>query len=94
MSQTISDSIALKTTCLIFAEHEKLSIENSLLKGQIQSLEELNQLYVNIDSLQRQEIDLYKADVNSKNKQIKKLKSSHKFFYGGGILLFIIGLIL
>ena len=72
------DSIEIKWTALIFAEHQKLSIENPLLKQQILSLEELNSLYMTSDSLQRKEIDLYKEQVSSDNKKINKLKSNQK----------------
>ena len=87
-----------KTLCLILNEHEKLSIENPLLKEQINSLETLNELYIESDSIQKTEIDLYKDKIVSDEKQIKKLKSSQKkTLIGssvGGILLFFIGLLL
>lgn len=80
------------------AEHEKLSNENPLLKQQISSLEELNNLYVKTDSIQKIEIDVFKEKVASNEKQIKKLQSSKKkIAIGssvGGILLFILGLII
>lgn len=88
----------MKAISLIFNEHEKLSIENPLLKQQIQSLEELNQLYVESDSIQKKEIDLYKDKVASDEKQIQRLKSAQKkTLIGssvGGIVLFILGLLL
>ena len=88
----------LKTACLIFNEHEYLSIENPLLKQQIKSLEELNQLYINTDSIQKEEIYIYKEKVASDEKKIQHLKSVQKKsilgFSVGGIVLFIIGLIL
>ena len=88
----------LKTACLIFTEHEYLSIENPLLKQQIKSLEELNQLYINTDSIQKEEIYIYKEKVASDEKKIQHLKSIQKKsilgFSVGGIVLFIIGLIL
>lgn len=62
------------------------------------SLEKLNQLYVKSDSIQRVEIDIYKDKVASNDKKIQQLKSSQKkILIGssvGGILLFILGLIL
>lgn len=98
ISQITLDSIEAKETALIFIEHEKLSIENPLLKEQITSLEKLNQLYVKSDSLQQQEIGLYKEKVASDDKKIQRLKSTQKkTIFGasvGGILLFILGLIL
>ena len=85
-------------TAIIFAEHQKLSEENPLLKQQIKSLETLNNLYVKTDSLQREEIKTYEIKVNSDEKTIKKLKSTQKkTIIGasvGGIVLFILGLLL
>ena len=97
ISQTTSAD-TLKAISLIFNEHEKLSNENPLLKEQITSLEKLNQLYVKSDSIQRVEIDTYKDKVASDDKKIQQLKSSQKkILIGssvGGILLFILGLLL
>ena len=85
-------------TALIFAEHQKLSNENPLLKQQIASLEELNCLYVQSDSIQRIEIKDLTNRVESDKKTIQKYKSKQKKTLigasAGGILLFIIGLIL
>jgi len=87
-----------KITALIFAEHQKLSVENSLLKEEIASLNELNTLFEKSDSIQNVELKIYKEKVNSDAKKIEKLKSSQKktIFASsvGGIILFIIGLIL
>lgn len=95
------DSIYLNTqqiTAIIFAEHQKLSNENPLLKQQITSLEKLNKLYVESDSLQMKEIKDLKIQVVSNEKKIQKLKSAQKTtIIGasvGGIVLFFIGLIL
>lgn len=95
------DSISLSTqqvTAIIFLEHQKLSNENPLLKQQIKSLEELNELYVKTDSIQKVEIRTYDNKVTEDSKQIKKLKKNQKrIIIGssiGGILLFILGLIL
>ena len=83
---------------IIFAEHQKLSEENPLLKQQILSLKELNNLYIKSDSIKQSEINLYKDEVNSCEKKIQKLKTSNRKTILGasisGILLFIIGLIL
>lgn len=88
----------IRTACLIFAEHEKLSVENPLLKQQINSLESLNQLYIKKDSLQREEINLYVDKVVSDEKIIKNLKSTQKkIIIGssiGGILLLILGILI
>ena len=96
-SQTTSAD-TLKAISLIFNEHEKLSNENPLLKKQILSLEKLNQLYVKSDSIQKIELNIYKDKVTSDDIKIQQLKSSQKkLIIGssvGGILLFILGLIL
>jgi len=88
----------LKAISLIFNEHEKLSIENPLLKEEIASLEELNRLYSKSDSIQNVEIELYKDKVADDAKKIEKLKSAQKkTIIGssiGGIVLFILGLLL
>ena len=92
---TASDSTVI---AIIFAEHQKLSIENPLLKEEINYYKELNNVYEEKDSIQRQEISLYKDGLDNANNQIKKLKSSQKkIIIGssiGGIVLFILGLIL
>lgn len=83
---------------LIFVEHQKLSYENPLLKQQINSLEELNQLYVKTDSIKSIEIDNLKERVASDANKIQQLKSTQKkTILGasvGGIVLFILGLLL
>ena len=69
-----------------------------MLKQQVQSLEKLNQLYVKTDSIQKEKISLYKEKVASDDKKIQRLKSAQKkTLIGasvGGIVLFILGLIL
>ena len=83
---------------IVLLEHQKLSNENVLLKEQVFSLEELNQLYEKSDSIQKEEINLYKDKVASDEKKIQRLKSTQKkTILGssvGGIVLFIIGLLL
>ena len=97
-SQIILDSIEAKTTALIFNEHNKLSIENPLLKQEIKSLTELNQLYIKTDSIKSKELNVYKEKVAVDDKLIQQLKSSRKNIVTiscvGGICLFILGLIL
>ena len=69
-----------------------------MLKQQVESLEKLNQLYVKTDSIQKKEISLYEEKVASDDKKIQRLKSTQKkTIIGasvGGIVLFILGLIL
>lgn len=88
----------MKEIALICAENEKLKIENPLLKSQVADLLKLNELNEQTDSIQKVEIDLYKKEVESNYKQIQKLKTSKKnILIGssvGGLLLFILGLIL
>ena len=100
---TISDSIGVKndtitTIALIFAEHQKLSIENPLLKEKIISLEELNSLYEQSDSLKSIEINECVQLNLSKDKKIKKLTRQKKSFIIGtplGIIIsFIIGILI
>ena len=83
---------------LIFAEHQKLSYENPLLKQQINSLEELNQLHVKTDSIKTIEINDLKDRVASDANKIQRLKSAQKKtilgFSVGSVFLFILGLIL
>ena len=87
-----------QVTAIIFAEHQKLSNENPLLKEQIVSLERLNQLYITSDSIQSKRIDVLTKQVVSNEKKIQKMKSTQKkLIIGssvGGIVLFFIGLIL
>ena len=95
-SQITFDSIEVKTIALILNEHEKLSVENTLLWQQVYSLEDLNKLYILSDSLQKEELKVYENKVSSDAKKIKKLKSTQKgIIIGssvGGIVLFLIGL--
>ena len=83
---------------IVLSEHQKLSEENPLLKQQINSLEELNQLYVKTDSIQKIEINDFKNRVASDAKKIQQMKSTQKkLIFGssvGGIVLFILGLLL
>ena len=59
---------------IVLLEHQKLSNENPLLKQQINSLEELNQLYMKTDSIQKIEINTFKEKVDSDEKKIQLLK--------------------
>ena len=83
---------------IVLLEHQKLSNENPLLKQQIKSLEELNQLYIKSDSIQRIEVKDLTDRVASDKKKIQRLKSTQKkTIFGasvGGIVLFILGLLL
>lgn len=76
---------------MIFAEHAKLTKENPLLKEKIEYYKKYIDICEQKDSLQKEEITLYK-------KEIKKCKSSKKkYIIGssiGGIVLFILGLVI
>lgn len=97
ISQTTSAD-TLKAISLIFNEHEKLSIENPLLKQQISSLEKINNLNLKIDSIRRIEIQDCKSNILFKDQQIEELKLKQKKIIlessVAGIVLFILGLIL
>lgn len=65
--------IQLKTTNLIFVEHEKLLKENSLLKIQLDNYVKDNQLLTQTDSIRTIQLKGYK-DLNTQNKkQIEQL---------------------
>lgn len=98
LCQVTFDSIEVKEIALICIENQKLIKENTLLKEQTSSLEYLNNLYVESESIKDTEINLYKQRIEFDNKTIKKLKSSQKKIIKasslGGILLFILGLLI
>lgn len=98
LCQITLDAGQTKTLSLILIEHEKLNEENPLLKQQIHSLERLNQLYIDSDSIQFEEIKNLKLQVVSNEKKIQQMKSTQKkTIFGasvGGIVLFFIGLLL
>lgn len=97
ISQTTSGD-TLKAISLIFSEHEKLSIENPLLKQQIKYFEEYNKLYVKTDSIKNEEIKSLQNEMIYKTVEMKNLESTQKKFIIfssiNGIILFIIGLLL
>ena len=79
---------------LIFAEHQKLSIENPLLREEISYLKEQNKICDVKDSLNNEVVKIYKTELSNTNKKLKKAKTSQKITFAGGIVLFLIGLIL
>jgi len=104
ISQTISTDIGktmtltpqqLKTTNLIFAEHEKWSKEIPLLNTQIKSYKELVNSYVVEDSLKSEQIDFYKLQIKDDKININKLNKRLKVVKVAGIsssiLLFLLG---
>lgn len=101
LSNTQKESLkndSVKVLALILAEHQKLSIENPILKEKIKNLEELNMICEEQSEIKSQEISLYQKKVTSDSLKINKLQNNNKkTIIGssiGGVLLFIIGLIL
>lgn len=101
LSNTQKESLkndSVKVLALILAEHQKLSIENPILKEKIKNLEELNMICEEQSEIKSQEINLYQKKVTSDSLKINKLQNNNKkTIIGssiGGVLLFIIGLIL
>lgn len=99
LSQNIStDSLRRKALTIICAEHEKLSTENPLLLSKIQSLEELNKLYISQDSLRLEEVKYMKLEKIKDTEEINKLKKSKntliKTSIFGSIISFILGALL
>lgn len=94
-SDTISVD-SLKVVALIFNDHARLEKENGLLKSEIKSLKDLNEVYVQSDSLKSYEIDLYKEKSKDDERTIKRLKKSRKTISIGagigGVLLLILGI--
>lgn len=60
----------LKETNLIFAEHNKLLVENKLLIEQIQNYKEENGLLVKADSIKDIQINNYKSTIKDKGKSL------------------------
>lgn len=87
----------LKTTNLIFSEHEMLLKKVPLLTNQIIALEELNNTYIKQDSLRIKEIDLYKNAYEERDLQYNKLNKKYKCYktYSilGGIAAFVLGIL-
>lgn len=88
----------VKIVNIIFAEHNKLSIENPLLKQQIDLQKQINQQTEQSNYLLKQKILLKEDLIENQNKNIKKLKADKKKITisscVGGIVLFVIGILL
>lgn len=89
----------LKETNLIFAEHNKLLTENTLLYKQINNYKKDNELLINMDSARVLQLNNYETlsksyqdQVATLNKQIKKKKTSSLILKIAcvGLLLFAI----
>ena len=68
----------LKTTNLIFAEHQKLSETVPLLKSQITNLELINKSWEKTDSVRRVQLLYYGNIIEDKNRSIEGLNKSLK----------------
>ena len=68
----------LKTTNLIFAEHQKLSKTVPLLKSQITNLELINKSWEKNDSVRRVQLLYYGNIIEDKNRSIEGLNKSLK----------------
>ena len=68
----------LKTTNLIFLEHEKYTKEVPLLNKKIETLEEINKSWLHTDSIRRINEKQYDAIIKKDSIKITQLQSSHK----------------
>lgn len=68
----------LRTTNLIFAEHNKLSKTVPLLKQRINNLELINKKWENTDSLRKVQAVQYENIIKDKDKSIRRLNESLK----------------
>lgn len=68
----------LKTTNLIFAEHQKLSKTVPLLKSKITNLELINKSWEKTDSVRRVQLLYYGNIIEDKNRSIEGLNKSLK----------------
>ena len=68
----------LKTTNLIFLEHEKYIKEVPLLNKKIETLEEINKSWLHTDSIRRINEKQYNAIIKKDSIKITQLQSSHK----------------
>lgn len=86
-----SDTISvdtLKLINIIFVDRDRLENENNLLKKEISSYKELEQMYIQSDSLKSYQIELYRDKSLNDEYTIKKLKRTRKgILAGSGILI-------
>ena len=68
----------LKTTNLIFLEHEKYTKEVPLLNKKIETLEEINKSWLHTDSIRRINEKQFNAIIKKDSIKITQLQSSHK----------------
>ena len=70
----------LKQTNLIFAEHEFLSNENTLLKDKINLQDSLIYNYSKIDSIQKENIIKLTKEVDFVNNKVNRLEKQFKYY--------------
>lgn len=68
----------LKTTNLIFLEHEKYTKEVPLLNKKIETLEKINKSWLHTDSIRRINEKQYNAIIKKDSIKITQLQSLHK----------------
>ena len=68
----------LKTTNLIFLEHEKYAKEVPLLNKKIETLEKINKSWLHTDSIRRINEKQYNAIIKKDSIKITQLQSLHK----------------
>lgn len=68
----------LKTTNLIFLEHEKYTKEVPLLNKKIETLEKINKSWLHTDSIRRINEKQYNDIIKKDSIKITQLQSSHK----------------
>lgn len=68
----------LKTTNLIFLEHEKYTKEVPLLNKKIETLERINKSWLHTDSIRRINEKQYNTIIKKDSIRITQLQSSHK----------------
>ena len=68
----------LKTTNLIFREHEKYTKEVPLLNKKIETLEEINKSWLHTDSIRKINEKQYNAIIKKDSIKITQLQGSHK----------------
>lgn len=68
----------LKTTNLIFLEHEKYTKEVPLLNKKIETLEKINKSWLHTDSIRRINEKQYNAIIKKDSIKITQLQSSHR----------------
>ena len=87
----------LKITNLIFNEHAALKEKVPLLNLQIEALEKANRNYAVQDSIRTEEINLYEnsyKDAYKRNKKLnKKVKRYRYWSIAGGIVSFLLGVL-